>query len=51
MAISGMEAGPTPVKLSLFVDDLHLYVTNPLESLPAIVSEFKRFGHFSSFAV
>lgn len=39
------------LKLSLYADDLLLYVSDPLASIPPILSLLKRFGSFSGYKV
>lgn len=39
------------IKLSLYADDLLLYVTDPITSCPNILSFFRRFGLFSGYKV
>lgn len=41
----------TELKLSLYADDLLLYVTNLVGACPTIVSFFNRFGRFSGYKV
>uniref|UniRef100_A0A8C9Z6C5 Reverse transcriptase domain-containing protein n=1 Tax=Sander lucioperca TaxID=283035 RepID=A0A8C9Z6C5_SANLU len=38
-------------KLSLYADDLLLYVTNPVGACPVILSFFHRFGSFSGYKI
>ena len=48
---SGITRTHTESKLSLYADDLLLYVANPVRACPAIVSLFRRFGQFSGYKV
>lgn len=49
--IYGITVGPKQHKLALYADDLLLYLTDPLTSLPNIFRKFERFGHLSNFKV
>lgn len=49
--ISGISIGPNTYTLSLFVDDLVLYLSNPYFSLPHVDSEFYNFGICSGLSV
>uniref|UniRef100_A0A671WYB0 Reverse transcriptase domain-containing protein n=1 Tax=Sparus aurata TaxID=8175 RepID=A0A671WYB0_SPAAU len=48
---NGITRTHTELKLSLYADDLLLYVVNPVRACPAIVSFFRRFGRFSGYKV
>lgn len=37
--------------MSIYADDLLLYITNPLVTLPNLIQEFRRFGEVSNFKV
>lgn len=43
--------GTTQHKLALYADNLLLYFTNPLVSLPTFLREFERFDHLCNFKV
>lgn len=47
----GITRSHTELKLSLYADDLLLYVTDPVRACPAIISFFRRFGCFSGYKV
>lgn len=47
----GITRNHTEFKLSLYADDLLLYVTDPVKACPATVSFFHRFGRFSGYKV
>lgn len=47
----GITRTHTGLKLSLYADDLLLYITNPLGVCPAIVSFFNKSGCFSGYKV
>lgn len=47
--IHGIQTPSSQCKLSLYADDLLLYVTQPLISIPSILAEINRFGHFSNY--
>lgn len=49
--IQGIKVGDIEYKMSVFADDILLYITTPLISLPNLISEFKRFGVVSNFMV
>lgn len=49
--IQGIKIGDTEYKMSEYADDLLLYITNPLVTLPNLIQEFKRFGEVSNFKV
>lgn len=49
--ISGITLRSEPIKLPLFVNDLLLYITNPLVCILSIINEFKQFGQYSNFKV
>lgn len=49
--IQGIKVGDVEYKMSVYADDILLYITNPLISLPNLISEFKRFGVLSNFKV
>ena len=49
--IKGMQIGKEEVKLSLFADDIILYIENPIDSmrkLLELISEFSKFGEYKS---
>ena len=48
---NGVTRTHTELKLSLYADDLLLYVANPVKTCPAFVSFFRRFGCFSGYKV
>lgn len=47
--IHGIQTPSSQCKLSLYADDLLLYVTQPHISIPSILAEINRFGHFSNY--
>ena len=47
--ISGIQVGPINHKIVLYADDVLLFVTNPSESIPAIMSVINMFGAFSGY--
>lgn len=47
--IHGIQTTSSQYKLSLYADDLLLYVTQPHISIPSILAEIDRFGHFSNY--
>lgn len=49
--IQGIRVGDTEYKLSVYADDILMYVTNPLITLPNLIREFNRFGILSNFKV
>ena len=48
---TGISRLGTEFKLSLYADDLLLYVSDPVLSIPTILSAFQRFGSFSGYRV
>lgn len=48
---NGITRSRVEFKLSLYADDLLLYVTNPVRSCPGILSFFHRFGSFSGYKI
>lgn len=48
---SGIVRGGLTHKLSLYADDLLLYTTNPLTSVPFIVNILNQFGKLSSYKI
>lgn len=48
---TGISRMGTEFKLSLYADDLLLYVSDPVLSIPTIISAFQRFGSFSGYKV
>lgn len=50
-SIHGTSVGETTHKLALYSDDLVLYITDTLISLPASLQEFKTFSALSNFKV
>lgn len=48
---NGITRSRVEFKLSLYADDLLLYVTNPVRSCPAILSFFQSFGSFSGYKI
>lgn len=50
-AFRGISIGSREVKLSLFADDMLLFIAKPEESVPAIVSILDRFSKFAGFRV
>lgn len=51
LTFNGITRSHTELKLSLYADDLLLYVTDPVRACPSIVSFFNRFGRFSGYKV
>lgn len=49
--IHGISISDAQHKLALYADDLLLYITDPLTSLPSLYREFERFGQLSNFKV
>lgn len=47
--ISGVLRGGTEHKVSLYADDLLLYISNPNTSLPAVLALLKKFSLFSGY--
>lgn len=47
--IHGVETPSSHCKLSLYADDLLLYVTQPHITIPSILAEIERFGSFSNY--
>lgn len=50
-SIQGIQTPPSHHKISLFADDLMVYVQQPYTSLPSLFYEFRRFGSFSNFKI
>lgn len=46
---SGVHRGVGNHKVSLYVDDLLWYISNPSKSIPAIISTLKKFGQISGY--
>ena len=51
LTFNGITRSHTELKLSLYADDLLLYVTDPVGACPSIVSFLHRFGRFSGYKV
>ncbi|CAJ0950638.1 unnamed protein product [Ranitomeya imitator] len=49
--IEGLRIGQHEFKISLYADDLLLYITNPTVAFPVLLREFCRFGEVSNFKV
>lgn len=49
--ISGISVGPYTYTLSLFADDVVLYLSNPCSSLPHVDTEFHNFAICSGLSV
>lgn len=49
--LTGISCSGVELKLSLYTDDLVLYVSNPRNSVPAILSILQQFGSFSDYKV
>lgn len=49
--ILGIKIGVIEYKMSVYADDLLLYITNPLVTLPNLIREFKCVGEVSNFKV
>uniref|UniRef100_A0A3P9LA26 Reverse transcriptase domain-containing protein n=1 Tax=Oryzias latipes TaxID=8090 RepID=A0A3P9LA26_ORYLA len=47
--ITGVKIGGQEHKLSLFADDVLIYLTQPLKSLPILMSSLKEFGQLSGY--
>ncbi|XP_075715534.1 uncharacterized protein LOC142750416 [Rhinoderma darwinii] len=50
-SIKGINVRSMHTKLALYADDLLLYVTEPIVTLPSILKEFERFSQLSNFKV
>lgn len=48
---TGISRSGAQFKLSLYADDLLLYVSDPVSSIPTILSAFQTFGSFSGYKV
>lgn len=49
--VRGVEVGGESHKLALYADDLLMYVTSPVTTLPNILKEFERYGALSNYKV
>uniref|UniRef100_A0A803KBE4 Reverse transcriptase domain-containing protein n=1 Tax=Xenopus tropicalis TaxID=8364 RepID=A0A803KBE4_XENTR len=49
--ISGVQIRGNHHKTALYADDLLVYITQPLISLPALMQEFKEYGEYSNFKI
>lgn len=49
--ILGIEMKGGPQKLALFADDVLIYLSYPNNSLPELMSEFKKFGQISGYKI
>lgn len=47
----GISHSGSELKLSLYADDLLLYVSDPMTSIPPILSILERFGSFSGYKI
>lgn len=48
-SIVGIQTPSSDLKLSLYADDLLVYIQQPHTSLPSLMHEFRRFGELSNF--
>lgn len=49
--INGIKIKDIKYKTAIYADDLLIYVTNPIITIPNLIKEFKRFGELSNFKV
>jgi len=49
--IQGVSAGGVIHKLSLYVDDIILYITDPLNSIPVLLTVLGEFGEISGYKI
>ena len=49
MGFKGITRGGATHKVSLYADDLLLYISNPTSSIPVIMSVLECFGRFSGY--
>lgn len=49
--VQGVTVGDTEFKLSLYADDVILYISNPLTSVPALLECLREFGLVSGYKV
>lgn len=49
--VVGIRRGAREYKLSLYADDLLLYISNPSTSLPAVLALLDQFGHISGYKI
>uniref|UniRef100_A0A803JEC5 Reverse transcriptase domain-containing protein n=1 Tax=Xenopus tropicalis TaxID=8364 RepID=A0A803JEC5_XENTR len=50
-SIQGLTYGNISEKVSLFADDILVYLANPAQSLPALLLEIQKFGKFSGLKI
>lgn len=49
--LQGVVRSGIEIKLSLYADDLLLYVSNPIQNFPVILSTLQKFGSFSGYKI
>ena len=49
--IKGIQIGKEEVKLSLFVDDMILYIENPKDSTPRLLALIQQFGSVAGYKI
>lgn len=49
--LQGITRSDIEIKLSLYADDLLLYVSDPTSCIPSITSKLKQFGSFSGYKI
>ena len=49
--VKGIQIGKEEVKLSLFVDDMTLYVENPKDSTPRLPELIQQFGSVAGYKI
>lgn len=49
--IKGIKAGDKEYKIAAYADDLLIYITNPIITIPNLMKAFRRFGELSHFKV
>lgn len=49
--LQGITRSDIEIKLSLYADDLLIYVSDPTPCIPSITSKLKQFGSFSGYKI
>ncbi len=49
--LHGVMRSGIEIKLSLYADDLLLYISSPISSFPIILSKLEQFGSFSGYTI